>query len=88
MARKRTDPVGPVVAEVERVAKRLRADMRKRAKNRPLLKALLKTAERLRDRAAAAAGRVEKHLHRIRMELAAVPHPARAGRRVRRTRAA
>jgi hypothetical protein len=88
MARKRTDQITRTVAEVEQAAKRLRADIRKQAKKQPVLKALLKAAQRLRGRAAAVAGQMEKYVHQMRMELEAAPPARRAARRGRVRRAA
>ena len=83
MAKKHGDRVARMVAEVESAAKHLRADVRKRVKERPMLRALQKAAERLRERAAAAAGQVEKYVHQVRMELDGAPAPRRAVRRRR-----
>jgi hypothetical protein len=88
MARKQADQITRTVAEVERAAKRLRADIRKQARKRPLLRALLKAAERLRERAIAVVGQMEKYVHQVRLDLEAAPHPRRAVRRVRARRAA
>ena len=83
MAKKHGDRLARMVAEVESAAKHLRADVRKRVKERPMLKALQKAAERLRERAAAAAGQVEKYVHQVRTELEGVPVTRRAVRRRR-----
>lgn len=88
MARKRKDQITRTVAEVELAAKRLRADVRKQVRKRPLLNALLKAAQRLRERAAALAGQMEKYVHQMRMELEAAPPARRAMRRGRARRAA
>ena len=87
MAKRKVDRIARVVAEVEKVAKALRADVRKRVKARPLLKALQNAAERLRERAVKAAGEVEKYVHEIRRELEGSQAPKRGVRR-RRTRRA
>jgi ElaB/YqjD/DUF883 family membrane-anchored ribosome-binding protein len=81
MAKKHKDRVANMVAEVERAAKHLRADVRKRVKERPMLRALQKAADRLRERAAAAAGQMEKYVHQLRMELEGAPAAKRAVRR-------
>lgn len=87
MAKRRGDQIARIVAEVESVAKRLRADVRKRVKERPLLKTLQKAAERLRERAATAAGQVEKYVHEIRVELEGNQAVKRGGGRRRSRRA-
>jgi hypothetical protein len=79
--KKQGDRVARIVADVEKAAKRLRADVRKRVTGAPLLKTLQKAAGQLRDRAAKAAGQVEKYVHEIRMELeSAQPAAGRARR--------
>lgn len=66
-AKKRSDEVGALVADVEALAKRLRADIRKQRKALP--KDLKAMAGRLRKRAAYAAGQAEKYVHEIRVDL-------------------
>jgi len=70
-AKKRQDQLGKLIAEVEAVAKRLRADIRKRATVLP--KDLRTMAARLRKQAARAAAQVEAYVHEIRMELEVRP---------------
>jgi hypothetical protein len=69
--KKQGDRVGAMVADVEALAKRLRADIRKRAEAAGLLKNLRAMADQLRKRAAKAAAQVEKYVHQIRTELEA-----------------
>ena len=75
--KKPQDRVGQLVREVEHLAKRLRADIRKRANEIGLLKNINKAADQLRKRAAAAAGQVEKYVHEIRKELEGAPKPVK-----------
>ena len=82
------DRVGALVKEVEAVAKRLRLDIRKRAKASGLLKNLQSAADRLRKRAATAAAQVERYIHEIRKELEGATKPARRPAPKRRKRAA
>jgi hypothetical protein len=78
--KKQTDRVGKMVADVESLAKRLRADLRGRAKAVGLPKRLYKMALELRKRAAGAAAQVEKYVHEIRLELEGGSAPKRASR--------
>lgn len=73
MSRKPTDRIARLVSEAEDAAKRLRADVRKRAKERPLLRSMEKAVARLRKRAASTALQVEKALHEIRVGLSRPP---------------
>ena len=61
--------VARMVAEVEQIAKDLRADVRKRAKEARLPRMLQKAAARLCKQAASAASGIEKYAHQIRAEL-------------------
>lgn len=65
--KKRKDEVGKIVADVEALAKRVRAGVRKQQTALP--KDLKVLAGRLQKRAAHAAGQVEKYVHEIRMDL-------------------
>jgi len=67
MAKARHDRISALIKDVEGVAKRLRADVRKTAAAAP--KTLEKAANELRKRAAAAAGQVEKYVHELRRDL-------------------
>jgi hypothetical protein len=69
MAKRRGDRISELIKDVESSAKRLRADVRKRANATGLLKNLQTAAEQLRKRAAAAAGQVERYVHELRKEL-------------------
>jgi ABC-type transporter Mla subunit MlaD len=79
--KKQGDRIGALIADVEKVAKRLRADIRKRAEATGLLKNLNAMANQLRKRAAAAAAQVEKYVHEIRKELEAGAKKAPAAKR-------
>jgi hypothetical protein len=89
--KKRQDEIGAIVADVEALAKRVRAGVRKQKTALP--KDLKVVAGRLRKRAAHAAGQVEKYVHEIRLELegkAKAKKPAakrRAAKRPARKRA-
>lgn len=65
--KKRREEIGSLVADVEAVAKHLRAGIRTRAAALP--KELKALAARLRKQAAHAAAQVEKYAHEIRLEL-------------------
>ena len=77
MAKARNDRIGELIKEVEALAKRLRADIRKRVKAGGLLKSLQAAAGQLRKTAATAAARVEKYVHELRKELESGAKPAR-----------
>jgi hypothetical protein len=81
-----------VIKEVEGLAKTLRADIRKRIEAVHLPKALIRAAERLRKRAAYAAGQVEKYAHQLRQDLerqvSAKPRKAAPKRRKRAKKSA
>ena len=67
--KKEGDRIRAMIHEVEKLAKRLRADIRKRAAAVGLTKSLQAAAGELRKRAAAAAAQVEKYAHQVRKEL-------------------
>jgi hypothetical protein len=69
MARTAGDRVARLVAEVEKAAKKLRGEVRRRVKAAPMLRGLQEAADRLRERAATAARHIEKYVHEIRTEL-------------------
>ena len=71
------DRIGALVGEGEALAKRLRADIRKRARAAGVEKRLRVTADRMRKLAANIAGQVEKYAHEIRKELEGAPQPAK-----------
>ena len=78
--KKQHDRVGALIADVEALAKRLRADIRKRVEGAGLLKNLNAAANQLRKRAAMAAAQVEKYVHQIRKDLEAGAKPAKMKR--------
>ncbi len=82
--KKRGDHIGALVAEVEALAKRLRADLRKRAREAGVDKQLRLTADRLRKLAVAVAAQVEKYAHEIRKELEVSAKPAKRSKPRRR----
>lgn len=80
MEHKRSDRIAELIKDVESIAKRLRADVRKRAKALGLTKNLQSLADQLRKRAATVAGQVEKYAHEIRKDLEGKPVPAKRRR--------
>jgi len=86
MAAKRSDRLAQVIKEIEALVKRLRADLRRAARDSGLTKNLQQAAAALRKQVALLVAQVEKYVHELRMELAkgaVVKRPA-----VRRKRAA
>jgi hypothetical protein len=86
MAAKRPDRLAEVIKEIEALAKRLRADLRRVARETGLTKNLEQAAAALRKQAVLLVAQVEKYVHELRIELAkgaAVKRPA-----ARRKRAA
>ena len=81
MATKRGDRLAVVIKDIEAMAKQLRADVRRAARDAGLSKSLEKAAAALRKQAAMAAGLVEKYAHELRMDLSRVPVRARVKRR-------
>ena len=81
MATKRGDRLAAVIKEIEALAKRLRTDVRRAAREVGLTKNLEKLAKALRKQAAMAAGQVEKYAHELRMELSKVPRARKAMKR-------
>ena len=69
MANKKTDRLAEVIKEIEALAKRLRADLRRAASEAGLTKNLERAAAALRKQAVAVAAQVEKYAHEVRMEL-------------------
>jgi hypothetical protein len=69
MRKRKTDGIAAVVREVEKLAKQIRADIRKRATAAGLPKTLTAAAAQLRKRAAVAAAQVEKYVHTVRTDL-------------------
>jgi hypothetical protein len=70
MASKKPDRVAEVLREIEALAKRLRTELRRAARETGLTKRLQVAAATLRKRAALAAAQVERYAHELRMELA------------------
>lgn len=84
MTRKRPDRLAEVIKEIEAIAKRLRAELRRAARETGLTKNLQQAAAMLRKQAALLAALVEKYVHELRMELAkrtVVKRPAARRRR-------
>ncbi|MGH7786660.1 MAG: hypothetical protein ACRERC_07320 [Candidatus Binatia bacterium] len=77
-----------LIKDVEKAAKQLRADIRKRAQAAP--KSMEKAADALRKGAADIAGQVEKYVHDLRMNLEgkkpAKPRKAAARTKTRRAK--
>ena len=69
MARRRQDQISSFIRQIERTAKRLRADVRKRAKASGLDKKLKKAAAQLEKHAKTVSGHVGKYATEIRKEL-------------------
>lgn len=90
MANKKTDRLAEVIKEIEALAKRLRADLRRAAKDSGLTKNLERAAAALRKQAAALAAQVEKYVHELRVELSkpmkkvALPKKAARKRKAKR----
>lgn len=81
---KKTTPSGSLpertralIAEVEGLARRLRADLKRRIEGSSVARQLERAAAQLRTRAAAAAGQVEGYAHRLRVELERTSRPGR-----------
>jgi hypothetical protein len=78
--------IGALLREAETLTKRLRADIRKRARQVGVEERLRTTADQLRKLAANIVGQVEKYAHDIRKELEPRVRPAK--RPVRKKRRA
>jgi hypothetical protein len=65
----RNDRIRELVTEVERIAKRLRTDIRKRVEETGLLKNIEGAASQLRKQAAAVAAQVERYAREMRQQL-------------------
>lgn len=82
MAKSRTEGVATVIQDVEKLAKELRVDLRKRMTATGLPKRLEQAAMRLRKRAISAAEQVEKYVHQLRKDLErGMKKPAKPRRR-------
>jgi hypothetical protein len=71
--------LGSLIKDVEKAARQLRADIRKRAQAAP--KSMEAAAARLRKGAADIAGQVEKYVHDLRVGLEGKPAAKRATKR-------
>ena len=80
MAKKRKTQIAKFIKEIEATAKRLRADVQKRAKAAGLDKKLHQAAAQLEKRAKTVAGHVRKHAADLKKQLAG-KKPARKIRR-------
>lgn len=83
MKAKRPERLTMMVREVEALAKRLRTDIRRAARETGLTKNLERAAVALRKRVAVLMAQLERYVHELRMELAAAPRPAIKRRRPR-----
>jgi hypothetical protein len=84
MTTKRRDRLAEVIKEIEAMAKRLRTELRRAARDAGLTRNLEKAAAALRKQVALVAALVEKYVHQLRMELAkgaVVKRPAARRRR-------
>ena len=84
MARKPHDRLTEVIDEIEALAKRLRTDLRRVARETGLAKNLQRAAEALRKRAIQVAALVERYAHSLRVELAKRAAPRRPAARRKR----
>ena len=84
MATKRRDQLTVVIKEIEAMARRLRTDVRRAAREVGLTKNLEKAAAALRKQVALLVGHLEKYVHELRMELSKAP-PAKKRVMKRRT---
>jgi hypothetical protein len=81
MATRRHDRLAAVLKEIEALAKRLRAELR-RAAREGLTKNLERAAAALRKQAVLVATQIEKYAHEVRVELAkGAPATRRAAKR-------
>lgn len=86
MADKAGDRVAAIIREVEKIARRLRADLRRRARAAGLPNTMQAAASELRKQAAKAAGQVEKYVRTLRHELEGSKGTKTAARRRRPSR--
>ncbi len=85
---KRENRLMVVLDEMEALAKRLRAELRRAVRKSGLPKNLERVAAALRKRAVLLATRVERYAHQLRMELAPAPPKRRPAAKRRVMRAA
>ena len=86
--KKPQDRVGVLMRDLEKLAKRVRTDIRKRAQGGALAKNIQPAANQLRKRAAAAVAQLEKYVHELRKELEGAPKKPVAKKVKRRKRKA
>ena len=84
--KKKGNELTAMIAEIEALAKRLRGELRRVARNTGLIKNLEQAVAMLRKRAAQIAELVEQYVHELRMELAKGATPRKTP--MRRKRAA
>jgi hypothetical protein len=84
--KKRGNELAALIAELEALAKRVRGELRRAARNTALIKNLERAVAMLRKRAAQIAEMVEQYVHELRVELAKKAMPSKVP--VRRKRAA
>ena len=86
--KKRGDRIGALAGEAEALAKRLGADIRKRARQAGVEKGLRVTADRLCKLAATVAAQVEKYAHELREELEGGATPTKRSKSEKRKKPA
>jgi transcriptional regulator len=84
--KKKGRELAAMIAEIEALAKRVRGELRRAARNTALIKTLEQAVAMLRKRAAQIAEMVEQYVHQLRVELAKGTMPGKAP--LRRKRAA
>lgn len=84
MTRRRPDRLREVIGEIEALVKRLRAELRRAARDTAVARNIGEIATRLRKRAAVVAAQVERYLHELRIELVRGAVPARGAARRKR----
>jgi hypothetical protein len=82
--KKKGTELATMVAEIEALARRLRGELRRAARNTRLVKNLERAVAALRKRAAEIAELVEQYVHELRVELAKKPAALRPAARRRR----
>jgi hypothetical protein len=85
MATRRQARLTEVIKNLEALARRLRADLRRAARETGLTRNVERAAAALRKQAAMVAAQVEKYVHELRMELAKGAAPRRPVARRRST---
>jgi len=88
MTRKPHGRLAEVLDEVEALVKRMRKDLRRAARDTGLMRTLEQAAAALRKQAALGAGRVERYVRALRLELAKAPPAKHVAERARVKRAA